>query len=334
MNLQSITLPGKLKNIGVEPFALIPELKVYAAAGSFADEYLNEQGYPKTGTDDLGLNIYDAADEPAVKKTVVPAATKTPAPDVIASPTVVSVSPTAVFTFTPTAVSVSPTVVFTNTPTAVIEDNTDDKSSVDAETLLLQATVAALKERNENRKTTPSAEFTATAMALIARATDTPVPTATATPVPTDTPVPTATATSVPTDTAVPTATATSVPTNTAVPTATATPVPTDTLVPTIEPTTEPVRILTVEDGASEITSDMLRNTTEELTLIIPESVTYIDDSIVQGHKLTIVSSTGTEAERFARKWDIKFLLKVWYDADAALLESMSIDAEEFSPED
>ena len=348
MNLQSITLPGKLKNIGVEPFASIPDLKVYAAAGSFADEYLNEQGYPKTGTDDRGLNIYDAADEPAVKKTVVPAAAKTPAPDVKATPTAASVSPTAAFTVTPTAVSVSPTVVFTNTPTAVIEDNIDEKSSADVETLLLQATVAALKERNENRKSTPSAEFTATAMALNARATDTQVPTSTATPVPTDTAVPTATATSVPTDTqvptstatsvptntAVPTATATSVPTNTAVPTATATPVPTDTLVPTVEPTTEPVRILTVEDGASEITSDMLRNTAEELTLIIPESVTYIDDSIVKDHKLTIVSSTGTEAERFARKWDIKFLLKVWYDADAALLESMSIDAEEFSPED
>ena len=112
---------------------------------------------------------------------------------------------------------------------------------------------------------------------------------------------------------------------------ATATNTPTATPEPTA--TAEPLRLLAIADGTEELTADMLQNTADELTLIIPESVTYIDDSIVQNHKLTIVSSTGTEAERFARKWDLKFLLKMWYEADSDLPQSLLISAEEFLPE-
>ena len=113
--------------------------------------------------------------------------------------------------------------------------------------------------------------------------------------------------TPIPTETAAPTATA--VPTETAAPTATA--VPTETVAPGELKTT-----LRIPAGITELTVDMLKNTADELTLIIPESVTYIDDAILSGHELTIVSSVSTEAERFARKWDLKFLIDLWYDGE------------------
>ena len=73
----------------------------------------------------------------------------------------------------------------------------------------------------------------------------------------------------------------------------------------------------------------MLEYTTEELTLIIPKSVTEIDENILAGHKLTIVSSTGTAAEQFARKHDLKFLLEMWYEEDI-----LTVEAEEIFSED
>ena len=118
--------------------------------------------------------------------------------------------------------------------------------------------------------------------------------------------------------TLIPTAAATLIPTvsatSTPIPTAANTPVPTYTAVMTPTTAVELKSSLRIEDGVTSITSDMLENTAEELTLIIPESVVYIDEAILDGHTLTIVSSTNTEAEKFARKWDIKFLLEMWYD--------------------
>ena len=108
---------------------------------------------------------------------------------------------------------------------------------------------------------------------------------------------------------AVAVATETSVPTQ--LPTPTATQVPTQTPVPVDLKST-----INIPDGTVSVTIDMLENTTEALTLIIPESVTSIDDAIVSGHDLTIVSSVNTEAERFARKWDLKFLIDLWYEGE------------------
>ena len=367
-NLKEVVLPAKLKNIGVEPFAGIPSLKVYTQVGSEAENYLSEEGFLKTESEDRNFSVFEVVDEFAVIPTVVqpvytataiPVISETPVSVDVTIPTGITVTPTV--TNVPTEITVSPTAAnvpteITATPTAVMPSTstptvevTSEEAALSDEALSLQATVAALKERNENRKSTPSAALTATAMDIIANPTDTEVPTATATntptatSVPTNTAVPTATATNtptatpVPTDTAMPTATATNtptatpVPTDTAVPTATATSTPTATLVPTATP--EPLRLLSIADGTEELTADMLQNTSDELTLIIPESVTYIDDSIVQNHKLTIVSSTGTEAERFARKWDLKFLLEMWYEADSDLPQSLLISAEEFLPE-
>ncbi len=123
--------------------------------------------------------------------------------------------------------------------------------------------------------------------------------------VPTDTPVPTNTP--VPTETPSPTNT----PVPTEVPTSTMTPTPTDIPVPVELKTT-----VKIPDGTVSVTVDMLENTAETLTLIIPESVTSIDDAIISGHELTIVSSINTEAERFARKWDLKFLIDLWYEGE------------------
>ncbi|MBR6089754.1 MAG: leucine-rich repeat domain-containing protein [Anaerolineaceae bacterium] len=100
--------------------------------------------------------------------------------------------------------------------------------------------------------------------------------------------------------------------------------IPTETvLIPEITPVEEtplpdlliePVKVLRIPEGTEAVTVDMLQNTSNELTLIIPDSVVSIDDAIAAGHDLTIVSSTKTYAEQFARKWDIKFLLKMWYE--------------------
>lgn len=331
-NLKEVILPSKLKTIGVEPFAGIPSMKVYAQVGSVAENYLSEAGFQKTESADRNFSAFTVVDELAVVPTaVLPNPTETPVAADVNLPDEVTASPTAVMTSTPENV--------------VLSD----------EALSLQATVAALKERNENRKSTPSAALTATAMDEISQQADTTVPAATATAmpsatsIPTDTAVPTATATTMPsatpapTDTAVPSATATAmpsatpIPTDTTVPTATSTNTLTTTVVPTNTPSptaVELLRLLTIADGTKEITADMLQNTSNELTLIIPESVVYIDDSIVQNHKLTIVSSTGTEAERFARKWDLKFLLEMWYEVDENMPQSLLISAEEFLPED
>ena len=192
---------------------------------------------------------------------------------------------------------------------------------------------ATLLPTNTNTPTATSTEVptntntpTATETAV---PTDTKTPTATATDMPANTNTPTATATAVPTSTDTPTATATAVPTNTSTPTATATAVPTNTPMPTATSTPVVRSTVRISDGTKKITPDMLENTTEELTLIIPESVTEIEEDILSGHKLTIVSSTGTAAEQFARKHDLKFLLEMWYEEDI-----MTLEAEELISED
>jgi hypothetical protein len=112
-------------------------------------------------------------------------------------------------TATPTQTPGSPTSTPSHTPTEVATD-------------VPTATMVA-------ETPTPVPTFTATAVP-----TDTPQPTPTATAVPTDTPLPTATATTQATDTPVPTSTATAVPTVSATPTGTGTTTPTVTATPAV----------------------------------------------------------------------------------------------------
>ena len=90
----------------------------------------------------------------------------------------------------------------------------------------------------------------------------------------------------------------------------------TPTMTPTATITPEPIYVLYIPDGSTEVTRDMLKNTADNLTLILPDSVTFISEEILAGHTLTLVGDSGTEAEAFARKWDIKFLVKAWHEMD------------------
>lgn len=105
---------------------------------------------------------------------------------------------------------------------------------------------------------------------------------------------------------------------STPTPTMTLTFTPTVTLTPTITmtPTPELISILYIPEGKTEVTQDMLINTDKDLTLVLPDSVTYISDDIVSGHTLTIVAESGTAGETFARNWNTKFLIKTWYEMD------------------
>ncbi|MBQ6510073.1 MAG: leucine-rich repeat protein [Flexilinea sp.] len=156
-------------------------------------------------------------------------------------------------------------------------------------------------------------------------------PSPTETPTVTSTPTLTITMTYTPTPALMLTSTATvipSTPTNTPEPSSTFTPTltqsptmtPTFTQTPTMTPTAtitpEPIYVLYIPDGSTEVTRDMLKNTADNLTLILPDSVTFISEEILAGHTLTLVGDSGTEAEAFARKWDIKFLVKAWHEMD------------------
>ena len=66
----------------------------------------------------------------------------------------------------------------------------------------------------------------------------------------------------------------------------------------------------------------MLGNTAIELTLVIPANVHAINDDIMKNHILTIVSDINTEAEAFARKNDIKFLVAKWFEMDYGIQEN------------
>ena len=94
------------------------------------------------------------------------------------------------------------------------------------------------------------------------------------------------------------------------------TPTVTPTLAPTLTNTPEPVSLLIIPDNTEILTSDMLENTTIELTVVIPASVQKIEDDIIKNHILTIVSDINTEAEAFARENDIKFLIATWFELD------------------
>lgn len=72
--------------------------------------------------------------------------------------------------------------------------------------------------------------------------------------------------------------------------------------------------ILRLPDGLTVLNGDLLANNAENMILIIPASVTQINEDILESHTvLTIVSATGTAAEQFAIEHGIKFLMQFSY---------------------
>lgn len=71
------------------------------------------------------------------------------------------------------------------------------------------------------------------------------------------------------------------------------------------------VSIIRIPDGLSKLTADLLPENAKELVLVIPASVTAIDEQILDGRTLTIISDSGTEAESFARANGLKFLVQL-----------------------
>ena len=72
--------------------------------------------------------------------------------------------------------------------------------------------------------------------------------------------------------------------------------------------------ILRIDDSISILNADLLTSTSNNLILIIPTSVTQIDADILDSHTvLTIVSTTGSAAEKFAVEHGIRFLMQFSY---------------------
>lgn len=71
------------------------------------------------------------------------------------------------------------------------------------------------------------------------------------------------------------------------------------------------LKIIKIPDGLGTLTADLLENDGERLILIIPSSVTEIDEGILTDNQIaTIVSDTGTAAESFAKEQNIQFLIQ------------------------
>ena len=72
------------------------------------------------------------------------------------------------------------------------------------------------------------------------------------------------------------------------------------------------VSIIRIPDGLTELTVDLLPAEAKELILIIPASVETIDEQILNGRTLTIISDSGTTAESFASANGLKFIVQVY----------------------
>ncbi|MBQ6482591.1 MAG: leucine-rich repeat domain-containing protein [Anaerolineaceae bacterium] len=71
------------------------------------------------------------------------------------------------------------------------------------------------------------------------------------------------------------------------------------------------ISIIRIPDGLSELTVDLLPAEANELILIIPASVETIDEQILDGRTISIISDSGTAAESFATANGLKFLVQV-----------------------
>lgn len=68
--------------------------------------------------------------------------------------------------------------------------------------------------------------------------------------------------------------------------------------------------VLAIPDGLHTLSADLIRSAGKELVLFIPADVEEIDEAILDGRSLTIVSAPGTAAESFARDHGIEFLVR------------------------
>ena len=71
------------------------------------------------------------------------------------------------------------------------------------------------------------------------------------------------------------------------------------------------INIIRIPDGLSELTVDLLPAEAKELILIIPASVETIDEKILDGRTISIISDSGTAAESFATANGLKFVVQV-----------------------
>jgi len=78
------------------------------------------------------------------------------------------------------------------------------------------------------------------------------------------------------------------------------------------------LEVVRIPDGVQSLTPDLLTGTGNDLYLVIPNDVTEIDPAILAGRTITIVASTGSTAEAFARENDLKFLAVVVFRMGSA----------------
>ncbi len=71
-----------------------------------------------------------------------------------------------------------------------------------------------------------------------------------------------------------------------------------------------PREILRIPEGMTVLTAELIRNEGDDLVLFIPASVESIDEEILNGRFLTIISETRTAAESFAQKYALPFYVK------------------------
>lgn len=68
--------------------------------------------------------------------------------------------------------------------------------------------------------------------------------------------------------------------------------------------------VLSIPDGMTDLSADLIRNAGEDVVLFVPASIENIDEEILAGRKVTIVSEPGTAAERFAQEYNLLFYIK------------------------
>lgn len=83
------------------------------------------------------------------------------------------------------------------------------------------------------------------------------------------------------------------------------------TTVSSVVGSTSNIDLIRIPDNMTSITEDLLINAGSEIILIIPPSVTEIDEVIISGRTVTIVGDTDTIAESFAREHNLKFIVRV-----------------------
>lgn len=79
---------------------------------------------------------------------------------------------------------------------------------------------------------------------------------------------------------------------------------------------TSVMEVVYIPSDTDTVTPDILENASESLTIVIPPNVSHIDESILEGRQITIVSIPGSAAENFAKQWNLSFLDAPWLLTD------------------